>query len=323
MRAIHYQKVNDVGAALAAAGPDSAFVAGGTSLIDLMKLEVLNPAELVDINRLPLGKVEVTDAGVRIGAMVRNSDLAHHPEVARRYPVLSEALLAGASAQLRNMASVGGNVMQRTRCYYFRDRATPCNKREPGSGCPALTGFNRNHAILGTSEHCIASHPSDMCVALVALDAVVHTRGREGERSIAFADFHLLPGDHPERETVLRPGELITAVSLPPMTGFAQSRYIKVRDRSSYAFALTSAAAALRIEGGVVKEARLALGGVGTRPWRAVEAEKVLVGRAPDAAAFRAAAAAAVKGASPKRYNNFKVELAQRTIVRALSTVRT
>jgi xanthine dehydrogenase YagS FAD-binding subunit len=322
MRAIRYQKVTDVGAALAAARPDSMFLAGGTSLIDLMKLEVLNPAQLIDINSLPLGKVEALADGVRIGATVRNSDLAYHPLIAGRYPLLAEALLAGASAQLRNMATVGGNLLQRTRCPYFRDLATPCNKREPGSGCSAREGWNRIHAILGTSEHCIAAHPSDMCVALAALDAVVHTRGPGGERSIPFADFHLLPAEHPERESALLGGELVTAVSLPSMKGFAQSRYIKVRDRSSYAFALTSAAAALKVEGGLIREARLALGGVGTKPWRPLEAEKILIGRAPGEAVFRQAAAAALKGASPGRHNAFKVELAQRTLVRALSTVK-
>jgi xanthine dehydrogenase YagS FAD-binding subunit len=323
MRQIRYQKVSDVGAALAAArAPETVFLAGGTSLVDLMKLEVLNPAQVVDINSLPLGKIEVTGDGVRIGAMVRNSDLAHHPEIVKRYPVLSEALLAGASAQLRNMATVGGNLLQRTRCYYFRDRTTPCNKRQPGSGCSALEGFNRNHAVLGVSQQCIASHPSDMCVAMAALEAVVHTRGPAGERSIPFAEFHLLPGDHPERESALAPGELVTAVSLPAMSGFAQSRYIKVRDRASYAFALTAAAAALQIEAGVIKAARLALGGVGTKPWRATEAEQALVGRPADQAAFREAAALALKGASPRRHNQFKVGLAQRTIVRALSTIK-
>jgi xanthine dehydrogenase YagS FAD-binding subunit len=323
MRPIGYQRVKDVDAALAAAraGKDVSFLAGGTNLVDLMRLEVVNPAAVVDINGLPLSKIEVDSAGARIGALVRNSDLAHHPEIARRYPLLSEALLAGANAQLRNMATVGGNLLQRTRCYYFRDRATACNKRQPGSGCSALTGYTRNHAILGTSSHCIASHPSDMCVALVALDATVHIRGASGDRNVPIVEFHLLPGDHPERESVLAPGELVTAVSLPAMSSFSQSRYVKVRDRSSFAFALTSAAAALSLEGGVIRAARLALGGVGTKPWRAVDAERVLVGQKPEPALFARAAEAAVHGAAPRKDNAFKVELARRTVVRALSTV--
>jgi xanthine dehydrogenase YagS FAD-binding subunit len=322
MRPLRYTKVTDVAAAIAAArAPDVAFIAGGTTLVDLMRLEVLNPAEVVDVNALPLSRIEVDSHGARIGAMVRNSDLAHHPEIAARYPLLSQALLAGASAQLRNMATVGGNLLQRTRCYYFRDLAAPCNKRTPGAGCAALDGYNRNHAILGTSERCIAAHPSDMCVAFAALDAVIHAQGPGGERSIAMSDFHLLPGDHPERESVLEPGELVTGVTLPPMTGFAQSRYIKVRDRASYAFALTSAAAALRMENGIIREARLALGGVGTKPWRALEAERLLAGKRPEASVFAAAATAALADARPRRHNAFKVELARRTIVRTLSTV--
>jgi xanthine dehydrogenase YagS FAD-binding subunit len=254
--------------------------------------------------------------------MVRHSDAAHHPEIAARFPLLAEALLAGASPQLRNMATVGGNLLQRTRCYYFRDPPTPCNKRQPGSGCGAMDGYNRIHAILGTSDRCIASHPSDMCVALVALDAVVHTRGPAGQRQIPIADLHLIPADHPERESVLQHGELVTAVSLPTRPQMRQSRYLKVRDRASYAFALTSAAATLHIEGGTIREARLALGGVGTKPWRSVEAERALVGQRPDAVTFARAAEAALVDARPRKHNAFKVELARRTIMRTLATVK-
>jgi xanthine dehydrogenase YagS FAD-binding subunit len=323
MRPIRYLRVTEADAAVAAvrANPDAAFLAGGTSLIDLMKLDVLKPAELVDVNALPLGKVKVTSDGIQIGAMVRNSDAAYHPEIAARFPLLAEALLAGASPQLRNMATMGGNLLQRTRCYYFRDPATPCNKREPGSGCGAMDGYNRNHAILGTSDRCIAAHPSDMCVALMALDAVVHTRGPAGERQIPMADLHLLPVDHPERESVLLHGELVISVRLPARPQMAQSRYLKVRDRASYAFALTSAAATLQVEGGKIREARLALGGVGTKPWRSVEAEQALVGQRPDPAAFARAAEAALAEAHPRKHNAFKVELARRTIVRTLATV--
>jgi xanthine dehydrogenase YagS FAD-binding subunit len=324
MQPIRYLRVTEADAAVAAvrANADAAFLAGGTSLIDLMKLDVLNPAELVDVNALPLGKIEVTGAGVRIGAMVRNSDLAYHPEVAARYPLLAEALLAGASPQLRNMATVGGNLLQRTRCYYFRDQSTPCNKRQPGTGCGAMDGYNRNHAILGTSERCIAAHPSDMCVALVALDAVVHTHGPDGGRQIPMADLHLLPAEHPERESVLQHGELVVAVTLPARPEMAQSHYLKVRDRASYAFALTSAAATLHVEGGTIREARLALGGVGTKPWRALAAERALVGQRPDPGTFARAAQAALAEARPRKHNAFKVELARRTIVRTLATVK-
>ena len=324
MRPIRYLRVTEADAAIAAvrANADAAFLAGGTSLIDLMKLDVLKPDELVDVNALPLGKIEVTGDGVQIGAMVRNSDAAYHPEITARFPLLAQALLAGASPQLRNMATMGGNLLQRTRCYYFRDPATPCNKRQPGSGCGAMDGYNRNHAILGTSDRCIAAHPSDMCVALVALDAVVHIRGPAGERQIPMADLHLLPAEHPERESVLQHGELVTAVRLPARPQMVQSRYLKVRDRASYAFALTSAAATLHVEGGKIREARLALGGVGTKPWRALEAERTLVGQRPDPSAFARAAEAALADARPRKHNAFKVELARRTIVRTLATVK-
>lgn len=323
MRQFSYKQAADEKAAVAAVLPEAqaAYLAGGTTLIDLMKLNVQTPATLVDITPLPLAKIEIHDSGVRIGAMVSNSDVAHDPIIRQRYPVLSEALLSGASPQLRNMATVGGNLMQRTRCYYFRDTSMACNKREPGSGCPAIEGYNRIHAVLGGSPHCIATHPSDMCVALVALDAVVRTRGPRGERSIPLADFHLLPGEHPERETVLEHGELITAVELPSSPFAARSHYLKVRDRASYAFALTSAAVALEVRDGVINSARVALGGVATKPWRATDAEKALVGKSPNEATYKAAADAAVRGAKQYKHNAFKVEMAKRTVVRALSTV--
>lgn len=323
MHPFSYAKATDEKSAVAAVVPSSqaAFFAGGTSLVDLMKLGVEKPDQLVDINSLPLAKIEAQGDGVRIGAMVRNSDLARDRTISSRYPVLSQALLSGASPQLRNMATVGGNLMQRTRCYYFRDTATPCNKREPGSGCPAIDGYNRIHAILGGSKNCIATHPSDMCVALVALDAIVQTRSPKGERSIPIADFHLLPGDHPERETVLEHGELIVAVDLPASPFAARSHYLKVRDRASYAFALASVAAALDIQDGVIRAARIALGGVGTKPWRAYDAEKALVGKSPSEATYKAAADAALQGAEPHKYNGFKVELTKRTVIRALATV--
>ncbi len=297
------------------------FVAGGTNLIDLMKLNVQTPTHLVDINALPLTGIEVRDDGIRIGALTRNSDVAFDTTIRQRYPVLAEALLAGASPQLRNMATVGGNLMQRTRCYYFRDTATPCNKREPGSGCSAINGYNRMHAILGGSEHCIATHPSDMCVALVALDATVQTRGPGGERSIPINDFYLTPDDHPERETVLERGELIVAIDLPTTTFATKSCYVKVRDRSSYAFALTSVAAAFDIQDGLIQNARVALGGVATKPWRAIEAEQALLGEQPGEQIYLEAAVAAVRDAKTRQYNDFKVELVQRTIMRTLRVV--
>ncbi len=323
MHPFSYSQAVDEKGAVVAVTPESqaVFLAGGTSLIDLIKLGVQQPNQLVDINSLPLAKIETRGDGVRIGALVSNSELAHNRMIRDRYPVLSQALLSGASPQLRNMATVGGNLMQRTRCYYFRDPATPCNKREPGSGCPAIDGYNRIHAILGGSKNCIATHPSDMCVALVALDAIVQIHGPKGERSIPITDFHLLPGDHPERETVLEQGELIVAVDLPASPFAARSHYLKVRDRASYAFALTSVAAAFDIQSGVIHSARIALGGVGTKPWRANEAEKVLVGKSPSEATYKAAADAALQGAEPHKYNGFKVELTKRTVIRALAAV--
>ncbi len=297
------------------------FLAGGTNLLDFMKLNVESPTELVDVNHLPLDKIEVTDAGVRIGAMVRNSDLAYHEAIRKRYPVLSEALLSGASPQIRNMATTGGNLLQRTRCTYFRDTAWPCNKRQPGSGCSAIDGYNRSHAVLGTSTKCIATHPSDMDVALVALDAVIITQGPKGVRKIPITDFYVAYGDDPARETVLEHGELITAVELPNTAFFARSHYLKVRDRAAFEFALASVAAALEVKDGKITAARVALGGVATKPWRAVEAEKVLVGAKPEEGTYAAAARAALQGAKPQKFNAFKIELARRTIVRALITV--
>jgi xanthine dehydrogenase YagS FAD-binding subunit len=298
------------------------FLAGGTTLIDLMKLDVEQPARLVDITGLPLADISaLPGGGLRIGAMVRNADAAHNELVRSRYPVLSQALLAGASGQLRNMATTGGNLLQRTRCVYFRDPAMPCNKREPGTGCSAFHGYNRQHAILGTSEHCIATHPSDMAVALVALDARVRIAGASGERVVPLADFHPLPGDHPERESVLEPGELITAVELPSLPFATRSLYLKVRDRASFAFALAAAAVALDLRDGAIHDARVALGGVGTKPWRSHEAERALVGAQPGRDVFSRAADAALAGAVPREHNAFKIELARRTLVRALTRV--
>ena len=297
------------------------FLAGGTTLVDLLRLDVETPNHLVDINALPLARIEpLPGGGVRIGAMVRNSDLANDPAIRKRYPVLSEALLSGASPQLRNMASVGGNLMQRTRCYYFRDTAYPCNKRVPGSGCAALEGYNRIHAVLGTSDKCIATHPGDMPVAMAALDAVVHTRRPDGrERATPLADFHVPYGEDPARESVLEHGELITAVELPAVPWFARSHYLKVRDRASYEFALASAAVALDLDGNRIRAARVALGGVGTKPWRSPEAEQALAGQEAEEATYRAAAEAALRGARPQKDNGFKIELAKRTLTRALA----
>ncbi|BAY45075.1 molybdopterin dehydrogenase FAD-binding protein [Scytonema sp. HK-05] len=297
------------------------FIAGGTNMLDLMKEGVHTPSQLVDIRKLPSTEIVTKDGGIRIGAAARNSDVAYNSIVQERYAVLSEAILAGASAQLRNMATVGGNLMQRTRCPYFHDIAFACNKRQPGSGCAALQGFNRMHAVLGTSDRCIAAHPSDMCVALVALDAVVQTQGATGERSIPISDFHLLPGDTPHLETVLEHGEIITAVDLPAMPFAWRSHYLKVRDRASYAFALVSAAVVLEIDGEVIRNARIALGGVGTKPWRSLEAEEVLVSAPATEETFAAAANAAMREARPYRHNQFKIELAKRTLEEALKTV--
>src|SRR4030088_2099888 len=300
-------------------GADVRFIAGGTTLLDLMKLNVETPARLIDINRLPLGKIEATpEGGLRIGATVRNSDLAPHPTVQRDYAVLSQALLAGASGQLRNMATTGGNLLQRTRCMYFRDTSMPCNKREPGTGCSAIGGVNRTLAILGTSEPCIAPNPSDMNVALAALETTIHVQGIKGARSIPIADFHLLPGNMPQRETVLEPGDLITHVTLPRPAPGSRSFYLKLRDRASYEFALASAAVVITVADGKVTRARMALGGVGTKPWRSTEAEALLTGQPVGDPAFRRAADAALRDAKPQSQNGFKVELAKRCLVYAL-----
>jgi xanthine dehydrogenase YagS FAD-binding subunit len=315
------QQAADPRAAIQAAGAaaGSKYIAGGTNLVDLMKMYVETPAVLVNINGLDLQKIEsLPQGGIRIGALVRNSDLAYHPLIQKRYPVLSQALLSGASPQLRNMATTGGNILQRTRCPYFFDISFPCNKRNPGSGCSAIHGYNRSHAILGGSDHCIATHPSDMCVAMAALDASIRVEGPDGERVIPFVDFHLLPGETPEKETVLKPGELITAVDIPRLPHSARSHYLKVRDRASYEFALVSAAVVLDMEDGHIRSGRIALGGVGTKPWRAVKAEQLLTGR-PSPELFQTVADAAVEGAKSQTYNGFKLELAKRTLIRALT----
>jgi xanthine dehydrogenase YagS FAD-binding subunit len=319
MRPFSYVRAGDEVRAIAAGrDPGASYLAGGTGLVDLMRLGVQQPATVVDVGRLPLARIEADGEGLRIGAMARNSDVAYHPLVRSRYPLLGEAILAGASPQVRNMATVGGNLLQRTRCPYFRDASAPCNKREPGSGCSAWDGYNRGHAILGGSEQCIAVNPSDMCVALAALDAVIHVRGAGGERAIKMVDFHVVPGEHPEVETVLAHGELVTHVQLPASPSGAGSAYVKVRDRAAFDFALASAAVALDVSGGVIRAARVALGGVGTKPWRSAEAEAALAGHKPAAKAFQAAAEAALRGARPRSHNAFKVELARRTLVRAL-----
>ncbi len=310
-------------AVAAAAAPGAAYHAGGTNLLDLMKGGIARPTRLVDVNRLPgLDTIEhLPDGGVRIGALVRNADLAHDPAFARRFPAVAEALLSGASPQLRNAATAGGNLLQRTRCAYFYDTASACNKRDPGAGCDALGGENRLHAILGWSGSCIATHPSDFCVPLAALDAIVEIEGRAGRRETPLVDFHRLPGDTPERETVLDPGDLVLAVRLPAAAaGFAaHARYLKVRERTSYAFAVVSAAAALRMDGSRIAEARIALGGVALKPWRAHVAETALAGAQPDAASFRRAAEAALADAKPSGDNAFKIELARRIVARALT----
>ena len=317
-----YARANDVADAVRriAADKGAKFIAGGTNLLDLMKEDVERPARLIDISRLPLDKVEETgDGGLRIGALVPNSDLAWHPMVEQRYPLLSSAILAGASAQLRNMASTGGNLLQRTRCMYFYDTATPCNKREPGSGCSAIDGLNRMHAILGASDACIATHPSDMCVALAALEAKVRVAGSSGERAIAFADFHRLPGDTPQRDSNLEPDEIITAIELPARGFAANYSYLKIRDRLSYAFALVSVAAALELDGDSIKEARLALGGVAHKPWRDPGAEAALRGKPADQATFEQAAGLLLRDAKGFGHNDFKIDLARRAIVRTLT----
>ena len=327
MHTFEFTRPSDVtSAATAAASANTAqqgaqirFIAGGTTLIDLMKLNVEQPHSLIDLNRLPLGDIEILpNGGLKIGAMVRNSDLAHHSSVLSDYPVLSQALLSGASAQLRNKATTSGNLLQRTRCMYFRDTTMPCNKREPGSGCAAINGVNRMMAILGTSEHCIATNPSDMNVALTALEATIHIQNGQAVRSIPINEFYVLPGDSPQRETVLEPGDLITHVTLPAPVPGNKSLYLKLRDRASYEFALASAAVIIKIENNRLSYARVALGGVGTKPWRSKEAEQVLAGATLSENTFRAAAEAALQGARPQSQNGFKIELAKRCLTHAL-----
>ena len=327
MKTFALTRASDPAQAIAAAskattaqqGADIRFIAGGTTLIDLMKLNVEQPNTLIDIYRLPLDKIEaLPDGGLTIGAGVRNSDLAHHPLVRKNYPVLSEAILSGASVQLRNMATTAGNLLQRTRCMYFRSTDMPCNKREPGSGCAAINGANRSLAILGTSDQCIATNPSDMCVAMAALEAVIHAKGPKGERAVRIGDFHLLPGNTPHRETVLEPGDLITHVTLPPPAPASRSLYLKLRDRASYEFALASAAVVITSANGKITRARIALGGVGTKPWRSTEAETELTNQPATESVFRKAAEAALHDAKPQSQNGFKVELAKRCLVHAL-----
>jgi xanthine dehydrogenase YagS FAD-binding subunit len=323
VRPISYARATDVADAIAtvSANPNSAYLAGGTTEIDLLRLNVVQPNGLVDINALPVDRIEdLPDGGLRIGALSRMSDVAEAPGVVARFPMIAQALVLGASPQLRHMASMGGNLLQRVRCSYFRDAVSPCNKRAPGTGCSALEGINRGHAILGTSEHCIATHPSDVAVALVALDAVVHTDGPSGERAIPIDDFFLLPGDTPHLEHPLEHGELIVGIEVPAAPLARTSLYLKVRDRESYEFALASAAVAIRVSGGVIGDVRLALGGIATKPWRARRAEQILVGARAEHASYARAAREELAPARSRGLNAFKAELAQRTIVRALET---
>ena len=317
-----YSRAGNVAEAVSAkskANGTGRFIAGGTNLVDLLKENVERPRSVIDITRLPLQGIEKSPGGgLCLGALATNADTAYHPEVQRRYPVLSRAILAGASAQLRNMATNGGNLLQRTRCYYFYDVATPCNKRQPGSGCPAIDGQNRVCGVLGTSDQCIATHPSDMCIALAALEAVVRVSGPQGERTIPFAEFHTLPGHTPHLETTLAPDEIITAIDLPPNPYAEHSVYTKVRDRASYAFALVSVAALLELEGDTIKSARLALGGVAHKPWRLPEAEALLTGKTATKENFLPLAATLFQGARGYEHNAFKIELGKRAVVRAL-----
>ncbi|MGR3888642.1 FAD binding domain-containing protein [Pseudomonas sp. 1152_12] len=324
MNPFQYSKPADVHEAVHLSSAASCFIAGGTNLLDLMKENISRPERLIDITGLPLHEIEETaEGGLRIGALVSNADLAWHPLIEQRYPLLSQAILAGASPQLRNMASTGGNLLQRTRCYYFYDASVPCNKREPGSGCPARTGLNRIHAILGASEHCVATHPSDMCVALAALEARVHVEGRGGARVIEFADFHRLPGDTPQRDNLLADDELITAIELPADQLASHSHYLKIRDRASYAFALVSVAAALELNGDQIIDARLALGGVAHKPWRDRAVEASLIGQTVSRETFSNAADALLQDAESLEHNGFKIKLARRGIIRALSDAAT
>jgi xanthine dehydrogenase YagS FAD-binding subunit len=321
MRPFQFVKAENLSSAVDSLSNESEakVIAGGTNLLDLMKIDVMHPHSLVDITNLPMNEINHSEnGGLKLGALVTNADTAYHPEVKKRYPMLSHAILAGASPQLRNKATNGGNLLQRTRCYYFYDHATPCNKRNPGSGCSAIKGFNRMHAILGASEHCIAVHPSDMCVALAALEAEVQVTGPEGDRTIPFEEFHLLPGKHPEIESSLKKEEIITSIDLPA-EGFSQHyAYLKNRDRASYSFALVSVAAGFTVELGTIRKARIALGGVAHKPWRSREAEKILEGQIPEESIFEEAASEIIKGAEGFEHNKFKIELARRSVIRAL-----
>jgi xanthine dehydrogenase YagS FAD-binding subunit len=318
MRPFAYESLSNPQQAASRSGPDSAFIAGGTTIIDLMKLEVMTPSRLVDVNALPMSGIEMREDGLRIGALEKMSSVALHPEIIARYPVISEALLKSASGQIRNMASIGGNLLQRTRCGYFRDVNTPCNKREPGSGCSAIEGENRMHAILGTSPSCIATHTSDLAVALVALDTSIRIQNGTEERLMKLDDFYLVPGDTPDRENQLRPGELITEICVPKLPWAKRSAYLKIRDRDSYEFALTSAAVALDTDGDKIREVRIAVGGVGTKPWNLPKVSQALIGKPLKQEALVEAAKLAAEGAHPSKHNGFKVDLVQRTVVRAL-----
>ncbi|WP_255946474.1 FAD binding domain-containing protein [Streptomyces odontomachi] len=321
MRPYEFAAPRSLREALDRAGDGSAYLAGGTTLVDLMKLEVLTPSRVLDINRLPLHGITLDDQGLHIGALERMSDVTEHPLVRERYPVISRALDLSASQQLRNMASMGGNLLQRTRCGYFRDVSTPCNRREPGSGCAALDGVNRHHAILGTSDSCAATHPSDVAVALVALDTVLHLHGPEGARTVPLDTFYRLPGDTPHIENRLRPNELVTGFTVPPLGWATRSTYLKIRDRQSYDFALASAAVALHLRGGHIVAARVAAGGVGTRPWRLTGVEAALADRPATPATYQSATAHAADGARTLSGNAFKPELLRRTLVRALTSL--
>lgn len=320
MKNFSYARATSVKEALQQANtPDSMYIAGGTNLIDRMKVFLDQPSQLVDISQLEMHKIQrLPDGSLKIGALVSNTAVADHPEIRRDYPLLSRAILSGASQQIRNMATVGGNLLQRTRCPYYYDTAFACNKREPGTGCPAATGINRMHAIFGASEQCIAVHPSDMCIPLAALDAVVEVEGVKGKRQILFTDFHRLPENMPQKDTNLAPGELITAVILPSVPFAKSGVYLKLRDRASYAFALISVAAAIDVSGGQIKEVRLAMGGVAHKPWRLTEAEAFLKGKPAEASVFAQASEIALQGAKPLTYNAFKVKMAKRAIYRAL-----
>ncbi len=318
MRPFEYGSALDASDACSKGTDRSSFIAGGTTLIDLMKLEVMNPSRLVDLNSLPMRGITIDDKELRIGALEKMSAVAANPIVATNYPMISEALLQSASPQIRNMASIGGNLLQRTRCGYFRDTSTPCNKREPGTGCSAINGENRMHAIFGTSESCVATHPSDLAVALVALDASIRLQSAQGYRLLKLEDFYLLPGQTPEKENQLQPGEIITEITVPRLPLARKSTYVKVRDRASYEFALTSAAVGLELDSATIRDARVAVGGVGTKPWNLPEVRQALIGKQLSEEVFRAAAKLAVEGARPLRDNGFKIHLVQLTIIRAL-----